>query len=187
MSWGLSRLKTAVFPVRSSRAADERLRFALNQQNIVLRPLRCAPYVLDLAFIVVAQLIKAKTVVGRVDERGEPGFEHCLLRRIKKALKDRVLHTLAIVDAGFCHFSQPPAAGRAFGVHIVCHQYQHKRLTSRKTADNARGPRAGSSPKSAPVHMERGPRAAFRRGTDALWPPDAASARRSGTPAALHR
>ena len=66
---------------------------------------------LDFAFVMVSQLIKAQAVRFRIDQFGQFCFEHRVLRGIQQALKYGVLHPLAVVYTDFCYFAQPATTG----------------------------------------------------------------------------
>ena len=104
----------SLFAVRSPRADYESLRLALDQQHVVLGPLRRASDVFNLVLVIIPKLIKPQAVVGRVDEGGELGLEDCILRRVQEALKHGILDPLTIIHTRPWRPSAAFAARRRF-------------------------------------------------------------------------
>ena len=66
---------------------------------------------LDLVFVAVSQVIKAKAVFLGIHDFTQLYLQYAALCRVQQALKDRVLHTLAIVDTLLCDLPQALTAG----------------------------------------------------------------------------
>lgn len=110
--------KPCPLPLRTGKT------YSKNQDAVLLK-IRMQANMLDFAFIVVSQLVKAQAVKTGIDQAAEFVFQNRILGGVQQTFKNRVLHTLSIVDAFFGDLSQPFAAGRGFGIDIVCDQNEH--------------------------------------------------------------
>ena len=97
------------FLVRMNREFYDCLSLALSKQDSILIKIRVQTHMLDFAFVMVSQLIKAQAVRFRIDQFGQFCFEHRVLRGIQQALKYGVLHPLAVVYTDFCSLRRPAA------------------------------------------------------------------------------
>lgn len=123
--------------------------------------------VFDAVLVTVAQVVKPQAVPVLVDKRFQLVLQEGVLRSIQQALKNRVLHPLAVIDTLPGYLPQTLAAGGVFSVHIVGDEYQHLiPLISRKMADIPPGPRGDTGPAAAPGCGAPAPRAAFPPGRD---------------------
>ena len=72
-----------------------------------------------------SQEIETETVFAGIVFTQKPQAQPCPLFRVDDAFKNRVLDALAVIQAGFGHSSQAPAAHRCCRGHIVAYQYEH--------------------------------------------------------------
>ena len=66
---------------------------------------------LDLVFVAISQVIKAKAVFLRIHNLTQLCLQYTALSCVQQALKDRILHALSIVDTLLCDLPQTFAAG----------------------------------------------------------------------------
>ena len=72
-----------------------------------------------------SQKIKTQAIQARVKYFQKRFFQHNELRRFYFALKDRVLHTHAVVQASFSDIPQAPPPVRGLYIYIVGDQHEH--------------------------------------------------------------
>ena len=71
------------FLVRRNQEFYDCLPLALSKQDSILIKIRVQTHMLDFAFVMVSQLIKAQAVRFRIDQFGQFCFEHRVLRGIQ--------------------------------------------------------------------------------------------------------
>ena len=73
----------------------------------------------------VPEMVKAEGIVLRFYNPKEARLQCGKLRPVQLTLEDRVLHPLAVIEAGFCNPAQTPGSAFARGGNIVGDQYIH--------------------------------------------------------------
>ena len=79
---------------------------------------------LYLAFIVVAQIIKAQAVFRRVYDFLKFMLYGAAQCSVHNAFENRVLHALPVVYTDFGYFSKPLFTFISFRIYIICYKYK---------------------------------------------------------------
>lgn len=152
--------------VRTLLMLSVRLLFALDHQRVFRQICLLAAEVLDLLFILLAQVVKSQTIPFGIHNLTKGILQAATLCCVQQTLKYRILHSLTVVDALFGDLPQASASGGVLCVYIIGDQYQHRPLTSIKTADSHPDRPADTLPTRDSAHKEPAPKEASPPETD---------------------
>ncbi len=94
----------------------------LKNQDIFRRIGLLRAKVLNFVLIAAAQVVKPQAVFFRVHDLAELRLQAAALGRVQQTFKDRVLHTLAIIDTLFCNLPQTLSTCCILCVYVISDQ-----------------------------------------------------------------
>ena len=74
---------------------------------------------LNFILIIITKVIESNAILFHINDSQQIALYHTVLGSIKYALKNGVLHPLAIIHTLFRHQAQPFAPSGIFGVNII--------------------------------------------------------------------
>ena len=98
---------------------------SLHKKRIRWQIGRFAPKMLHFVFISIPQIIEPQAVLLFVHNRYQFCLKNTALRRIERAFKDGVLHSLPVVYTLLCDLPEALAPFCILGVDVISDQYEH--------------------------------------------------------------